>query len=98
MGIQGLRDIFEFVVAVVQAGSSKTPVILTVPRLTRLLVRAVKALRTAPAEALDLSDVEKKELRAIVENSIGKDKDLVPDKIENAVLSLLDAIRMVRKS
>lgn len=92
MNVKNTQDFVKLLVALMGASKSKGPVFMMIPKLTTLLYKAMSNIRKIPKEIKDMTPEEEKQIRAIVEKTIGKDKDLVPDDIEVAVITMLKAM------
>jgi len=91
-GVKNTKQVVKLFSALVVATKSKKPMFLFIPKLIGLMTAACAGISKVPAEVKDMSPEEEKEVRAIVEESAGKNKDLIPDKIENIIIRFLKAI------
>lgn len=90
--VKETKELVEFIVAVIVAAKSKIPVALSVLGLLPQFSRAIKDMRKIPKEITGMTEEDKLSLRIIVENKIGKNKDLIPDNVEEKIFNVIKTI------
>ena len=91
-GIKNTKQAASLFAVLVIAARSKKPMFTFIPKIIGLLTATAAGMGKIPSEVKDMSPKEEAEVRAVIEKEAGKNRDLIPDKAEIAIINLLRAM------